>query len=70
MSSARLQQMLVKLGDIFDKTFLKGNQVLLQKLFTSVESPLLFICNSAKLSCPIRVSARENKQKMATRGLF
>lgn len=28
MSSARLQQMLMELGDILDKTFLKANQAL------------------------------------------
>lgn len=70
MSSASLQQMLMELGDISDKTFLKANRALVQKLFTSVESPLLFIYNSANLSCPIQVSARENKQKMTTSGLF
>lgn len=59
----RLQQTLVELGDILGKALLKALQALLQKLFASVEISLLFIYDSAKPSCPIWFSARQNQQK-------
>lgn len=42
---------------------LKAHQVLLQKLFLSVEIALLLIYDSAKPSCPIWFSARRNQQQ-------